>query len=157
MSKKSVGIVLIALFIATATWASTPYQPPEGGDQWQSVNVTLKGTSIDRDATGKAVLACNMAETSHRIQLAAKKLVANGVYSVWLVKYNAAGKKIVRQARVDNSARRLKADKYGKLAFASNLKACPQGKYTHIQVRYHADGNPKNVKAAKTALSGKMP
>ena len=153
------GLALMILVLAAAAaWASsTPYEPPEGGDKWQFSTVVVKGTPIDRDAIGKAVLSCNMAETQHRIQLQASKLVPRAVYSVWLVKHDSALKKALKKSRADNPSRRLKADKYGKLAFAANLNACPQGKYDHVVVMLHGDGDPKNVRGAKAALKGKIP
>ena len=98
-----------------------------------------------------------MAESQHRIQLSTEKVVPKGTYSVWLVKYDAEKNKAVKELRVDNPDRPLKADQYGKLAFASNLDSCPQGKYTHVCIRYHAEGNPRNTKDAKTALKGAIP
>ena len=156
MRRTIVVCAVLWCLAASLAWASsTPYEPPEGGDKWQKVTVALKGTDVDKDAQGNAVLACNIAETQHRIQLAAKNVEANGVYSVWLVKVDK--KKVLRQTRVDDPDRPLKADKHSKLAFASNLDACPQGKYTHVEVRYHEDGDAKNIRGAKTALSGKIP
>ena len=152
------AVCVVAVFLTGSLgWSSTPYTPPEGEDEWQYITVILKGTEVDKDARGKAILACNMAESQHRAQLSAEKIVPRGTYSVWLVKYDAEKKKIVKQTRVDNPKRRLRADRYGKLAFASNLNSCPQGKYTHVYVRYHADGNPRNTKDAKTALKGALP
>jgi hypothetical protein len=151
-------VLLLLVLAAVVGWASsTPYQPPEGGDEWQSVTVVLTGTAADANATGKAVLACNMAESQHRIQLAAQKLVARGTYSVWLAKYSKEGSKLLSQVRVDDSSKRLRADGDGKLALAANLSACPQGRYTHVVVRYHADGNPKRVSNIPAALMGEIP
>jgi len=157
MFRTLAACILVVLLTAAFGWSSTPYSPPEGGDEWQYSTVILKGTDVDKNATGKAILACNMAETQHRIQLTAQKVVPKGTYSIWLVKYDAEKKKTVRQLRVDNPDRPLKADQYGKLAFASTLRACPQGKYTHVAIRYHADADPRNIKEAKTALKGNIP
>jgi len=158
VSKLLLGCLVVTCLTVSFAWASsTPYEPPEGGDRGQKVEVPLQGTDIAKGAEGTAVLACNMAESQHRIQLAAKGVKGGGVYSVWLVKFDAEKKKVVRQTRVDNPNRALKADKDGKLAFASNLDACPQSRYNRGEVRYHADGNAKNAAGAKAALSGELP
>lgn len=158
MMRRLVPVLLLLALSAALGWASsTPYNPPEGGDEWQYVTVVLKGTATDADASGKAILACNMAETQHRIQLAAEKLVARGAYSVWLAKYNKDGSKMLSQTRLDDASKRLRADAKGKLAFTANLSACPQGRYTHVVVRYHADGNPRNATKVPAVLLGKMP
>jgi len=157
MFKTWVLCIAAVLLTGSMGWSSTPYTPPEGGDEWQYSTVILKGTDVEKEATGKAILACNMAETQHRIQLTAQKVVPNGTYSVCLVKYDAEKDKAVKELRVDNPDRPLKADQYGKLAFASNLETCPQGKYTHVCIRYHVDADPRNTKGAKTALKGVIP
>ncbi len=150
-------MVVVWLVGAWAGADSTPYRPPEGGDRWQYSTVVLKGTEVDKDAKGKAILACNIAETQHRIQLAAENLVKEGTYSVWLVKFDVKKRKTIRQTRVDDPARSLKADLFGKLALASNLSSCPQGRYNQVQVRYHADGNSRDTTKARAALIGKIP
>ena len=155
MTKVTMLSAVSVLALAGGVWASSsPYEPPEGGDEWQKITVTLAGTPLDKDAKGKAVFACNTGETFHRVQLQASNLVKSGTYSVWLVKLDNSKKKVLKQLRVDNPNRRLKADRYGKLALASNITACPAGRYDQVQVRYHQDGRPKNVKGATTAAVG---
>ncbi|MFQ5809564.1 MAG: hypothetical protein ACE5JM_08090 [Armatimonadota bacterium] len=156
---RAAGAVMGAVWIVAAwAWAdSAPYTPPEGGDRWQHITVVLEGTDADKDAKGKAILACNTAETQHRIQLAAENLVKEGTYSVWLVRLDADRKKMARQTRIDHRKRALRADVFGKLAFASNLESCPQGKYHQVQIRHHADGMPRNTKDARTVLVGTIP
>ncbi|NSW55460.1 MAG: hypothetical protein HPY44_05565 [Armatimonadetes bacterium] len=146
--------MLIALITSSFALAQDSYEPPEGGGEWSYLTVQLRGTALDTDAVGKAVIACNMTETFHRLQLAAEKLEPNGVYSVWVVKYDLEGKKVLRQLRIDRPDRRTTADRFGKLAFASNVSSCVQTAYSHVEVRLHPDKNPRNIATAKAALMG---
>lgn len=150
-------ILMTAMFTTVLGFAQDTYAPPEGGGEWIYVTVQLNGTALDTDAVGKAVIACNMTETFHRLQLAAEKLEPNGVYSIWVVKYDLEGKKVLRQLRIDRPDRRTTADRFGKLAFAANVTSCVQSGYSHIEVRLHADKNPRNIAAARTSLMGAMP
>lgn len=154
MANYRYAVIVIAL--SALAWASAQdtYTPPEGGGQWAYVTIPLKGTALDTDAVGKAVIACNMTETFYRLQLSAAKLEPNGVYSIWVVKYDLEGKKVLRQLRIDRPDRRTTADRFGKLAFTSNVTACVQSGYSHIEVRLHADKNPRNIGAARAAMMG---
>ncbi len=156
MTRVALAAFIAIALVSTAVMASTPYEPPEGGDEWQKVTVVLTGTSEDADAAGKAVLACNMAETQHRIQASAQKLTPRATYSVWLVKLNDEGK-LVRQLRCDNPDRQLRADKNGKLSLAANLPSCPQGKYNMVVVRLHPEGDPKDRTNMVTVMKGAIP
>jgi hypothetical protein len=156
MSSKLVIVGAFLVVLAVCASASEPYRPPGGGDDWQSVTVILQGTDLRPDASGKAVLACKMDETQHRIDLSAQGVFAAKIYSVWLVQLDAQGG-LVTQLRVDNPDHPLRADGQGKISFTSSLAECPEGKYNVVAVRYHADGDPNNGAGAQTILKGSVP
>lgn len=163
MSRTLAAFVMVMCVGATSVWGdSTDRTSSEDSDQYRTVTVTLKGTDLDKDAKGKITitLACNIGEGHPRIQLRVEKVVPKATYSLWLLKYDVEKKKIVRQDRIDDPRRILKADQRGKLALTltTNLRPCPHHtEYTHVHIRYHADGNPRNTKDAKTALKGNIP
>lgn len=158
MLRTSLTIVIVLTLTMGLVYASsTPYEPPEGGDEWQKSTVMLKGTAHDPDATGKAILACNMDETQHRTQLSGQKLAPGAVYSIWLVQWDSEEDRVVRQMRVDDPKKTLKADRNGKLAFTSNLPTCPQPLYNMVVVREHTDGDSESAANMVTAMKGQMP
>lgn len=153
------NVAASALFLFAASFAafaqSGSYSPPPGGEKGQTVTVSLMGVA-DKDAGGKAVLACNLAETKHGIEVTATKLRPGGVYSIWLSKMDE-NMKVSSEIRADNPKKRTRADKNGKLSFKGSLKECPTGAYNMVEIRFHADGKPANVKGAACAVAGKIP
>lgn len=158
---KRTAIVLTAVLLVTVATVAVaqwePYTPPEGGDNWIAVDVDLRPTHVNPDATGRALLACSTDGPFARVQARAEDLRQGRVYSAWLVHWDAEKRAVTRTMRCSHPDADLAADRYGWMTLAGDLPECPRGKYNVFVIRWHPDGDAQNTSNMRTVLKGQIP
>jgi len=157
--RRKITLALALLTLAGVACAQQwePYRPPEGGDDWIAVEIDLRATDENPDATGRALLACSTDGPFARVQARAEDLRQGRVYSAWLVYWDAQKKAVTRTMRCSHPDAELSADRYGWMTLAGDLPECPRGKYNVFVIRYHPDGNAQNTSNMRTVLKGQIP
>lgn len=141
MRKHRLSLIVILLFtlLAHMTLSEAAEQKiPLRGDFWRS-------------AAGEAVIK-DMAQGQKEISIDAKGLKANGVYTVWFVNM----KPKMDMAGVGSGDYSFKADAKGKGHYTANIPGAEIEKWQMLEVAYHPDGNPKNMKDIKIALKATL-
>lgn len=137
MRKHGLSFIVVSLFILLAhlTLAGAAEQKiPLKGDFWKS-------------ASGEIVIK-DMAQDQKEISIGAKGLKSNGVYTVWFVNM----KPKMDMAGVGNGDYSFKTDAKGKGHYTANVPAAEIEKWQMLEIAYHPDGDPKNMKDIKIAL-----
>lgn len=137
MRKHRLSLIVILLFILLAhlTLSEAAEQKiPLKGDFWKS-------------ASGEAVIK-DMAQGQKEISIDAKGLNANGVYTVWFV--NMKPKMDMTGVGIGDYS--FKTDAKGEGHYMANVPAAEIEKWQMLEVAYHPDGDPKNMKDIKIAL-----
>ena len=141
------AVVLMNPLLARAQWYDPQSgEPPPGthqhftSNEWNVVPTT-DGTGIN----GTASLECYSDELDELI-LRLRGLVHGGVYTVWLLR--TEGENSVERAGVAVAWDGPKAKKFSFLAeddghvyYRGCLSQCPLGRWKHLEVRYHPNGN----------------
>jgi hypothetical protein len=87
------------------------------------------------------------------IDIEAKGLRPNGVYTVWFV--NMKPKK--HEAGAGQAPYMFKSDGKGNGTYTSSLTESPFGKWQTVMIVLHPNGDPMNMKDMVPALSGMIP
>lgn len=147
-------LALVAALLATGlAYPSETYHPPTGG-RWQKSVVYLTAAQPGSHAVGDCLLACNLAETEHRLELYARGLKPGATYTIWLWKEKTGAS--VKTRQVTSRWRLAKADARGDLHFTASLAQCPSTANA-LLVRYHAPGQPASFTGGVTVLRGRLP
>lgn len=141
MRKHRLSSIVILLFILLAhlTLSEAAEQKiPLKGDFWKS-------------ASGEVIIK-DMPQGHKEISIDAKGLKANGVYTVWFVNM----KPKMDMAGVGTADYSFKADAKGNGHYTATVSAMEMGKWQMLEVAYHPDGDPKNMKDIKIALKAAL-
>ena len=139
METKKTLILAVAMFailtVGALSWAA-------GG----GVKVPLMATKQHPNASGTALIS------SENIDIHAKGLEPNGVYTVWFV--NMKPKK--HEAGAGEAPYMFKTDSYGNGTYSARLKESPFGKWKMLMIVLHPTGDPKDMKNMVGGLSAKL-
>ncbi len=156
--KKFVPAVM-AVLVLTALWCGRAWaqaydpmtgEPPPGSHTLFTHNDwPLVTTDDGKGVKATCVLECYQDELDE-LHIHADGLKPKGIYSVWLIRKH--GDDPPQRARVGTAWEGPKADinwftaPAGRTAyFRGCLTRCPLGKWHQVELRYHPDGNPKDL------------
>ena len=109
----------------------------------------LKADQAGRGAKGELVIADGQAG-QRGITVTTTGLKPNSVYTVWLVNM----KPKMDMAGVGNGDYSFKTDAKGNATYTANISNAELEKWEMLEIAYHPDGNAKNMKNMKIALTG---
>jgi hypothetical protein len=128
-------ITLVGIFFFALSWAA-------GGGR----AFVLEPTQEHPAANGTAVI------DSHHINLQARGLKPEAVYTVWFV--NMKPKK--SEAGAGSAPYMFRTDPWGNGSYSAPLTETPIGKWAMIMVVQHPDGDPKDMKNMIGALKAAL-
>jgi hypothetical protein len=136
------GVVAVTLFFVLAFFVAMAQAAEEkvdlNGKLWERV----KGEAVITDA----------AEGQKEIKLQAKGLEPNSVYTVWFVKDNPQ----MGIAGVGDGDHSFTTDAEGAGEYTATVAAEELSNWEKIEVAFHPDGNPSNLKDIKIAMKGDL-
>lgn len=136
------GVIAVTLFFVLAFFVTIAQAAQE--------KVDLKGKLWER-VKGEAVIT-DTAEGQKEIKVQAKGLQPNSVYTVWFVKE----KPQMDMAGVGAGDYSFKTDAEGTGEYTATVAAEEITNWEKIEVAFHPDGNPANLKDIKIALKGDL-
>jgi hypothetical protein len=145
--------IALALLACSGGYASQSYKPPAGGQAWTVTKCYLRSASEKSAARGVAVFLCNESERQHRVQLFARDLQPNGVYSLWLVADSHADRP-ARARRLTRRVRPQRASGNGEFRLVVATLECLVGDYDSVVLRHHPPGNRIGPRSGQAVLSG---
>lgn len=137
---KKKGLIAVILFFTLAIFLTAA----EAAGQ----KITLKGT---KNTTGEATIK-EAAEGQKEIAIDAKGLKKNGVYTAWLVNM----KPKMDMAGLGTGDYSFKSDDKGEAHYTAAIASSELEKWQMIEIAYHPDGDPKNMKKMKVVLKGAL-
>lgn len=146
-------LAVVVLMACSGAFASQSYKPPASGQAWTVTKSYLGSPSDKSSVRGVAVFLCNESERQHRVQLFAKGLEPNGVYSLWLVAESAGGKP-VKPRRLTRRIRPQRADRNGEFRLVVTTLQCLVGDYERVVLRHHPAGTRIGLDSGQLVLSG---
>lgn len=115
---------------------------------WSMDDHTISLTATDKHPHASGSTFIN----SNSINVQARGLNANSVYTVWFV--NMKPKK--HETGAGTSPYMFKTDAFGNGNYSAPLAASPFGRWQMIMVVLHPDGNPENMKKMVGALKAEI-
>ncbi len=110
-------------------------------------NITLKADKAGKGAKGQVVITDKGADQKE-ITITATGLKPDSVYTVWLVNM----KPKMGMIGLGTGDYSFKSDNRGIGQYSTNVPAAELDKWQMVEVAYHPDGNPKNMKKMGIAL-----
>lgn len=157
MSKQK-GLIA-ALFFALALavpYAEAQQTPaPTTSDQTTQAaptgeqTIMLKGHHF-RKAKGEAVIK-DAAAGQKEVTINATGLKPNSTYTAWF-----AGEKKKDMSGIGTGDYSFKSDDKGDAHYTATVPGADLAKWRHVEVAYHPDNDPKNMKKMKIALKGDL-
>ncbi|MCI0528536.1 MAG: hypothetical protein L0Y56_13940 [Nitrospira sp.] len=109
--------------------------------------LVLKAGPVGKGASGEAVIK-DLGQDQKEITIEAKGLKPNAVYTVWLVNM----KPKMDMVGVGTGDYLFKSDDKGNGHYSANVSAAELEKWQVLEIAYHPDGDPKNMKKMEIAL-----
>lgn len=114
--------------------------------------VELEGEKAFKQARGEAVIRDAGADQK-QIQVKASGLKPNSVYTLWFV----TEKPRMDMAGVGTGDYSFRTDSRGTGQYTATVPVDEIGKWDLLEVAYHPDANPANMKDIDIALKGELP
>lgn len=132
----------VVILVATMVFGTLGLNAWAGGQ-----NLQFMALKANPGASGAIELA------KDRVNIVAKGLKADSVYTVWFVNK----KPTMKKAGAGNPPYMFKTDSSGKGTYDSSLSDSPFGRWSMIMVVLHPTGDPKDMKNIVPGFSAKIP
>jgi Cu/Ag efflux protein CusF len=135
----AVGLLTLTIFVCLAAQAA------------EMRHLVLKPGQAGQGAKGEATIVDKDPATKE-ITLAAEGLKPNAIYTVWVVNM----KPKMEMAGVGSGDYSFKSDASGRGQYMGTLSAAELAKWQMLEIAYHPDGNPKNMKQMDVVLEAEL-
>jgi hypothetical protein len=144
-----VVFVVLFVFVASAVLASVTFTPPPASNtKMNMAMISLKAQKAAPKASGMVSLVANKDKTKCKLAIEVKGLDPKKVYTAWLVKPG-------KMMGLGSSPYRLKVDAKGNAKIVTaDMAVSDAMTWPTVEIVWHKDGNPKNVKSAVPVLVG---
>ncbi len=136
------GVIAVMLFFVLALFVAVADAAEEKVDLRGKLWERVKGEAIIKDVE----------EGQKQISIEASNLEPNSVYTVWFVNE----KPQMDMAGVGEADYSFKTDAEGRGEFTATVSSEEIRNWEKLEVAYHPDGNPSNMKDIKITLKGDL-